>query len=86
MLADGVGDDSMTTGVIQRAHRGRWVKLRSAVLREFRHVLPPTIFFFLGFNLVVFAKGLILADHLIQMQISRSVKLAGGLRLHQRIK
>ena len=85
MLADGLGDDSMTAGVIQRAHRGRWVKLRSALSHEFRHVVPPTIFF-LGFNLVVFAKGLILADHLIQMQISRSVKLAGGLRLHQRIK
>ena len=48
------------------AKRGRWAKLVHIFLHELREVLPPTIFFFLGFNLILFTKRLILADHLIQ--------------------
>jgi len=33
------------------------------LLREFREVLPPTIFFFIGFNLIVLTTNLILADY-----------------------
>ena len=33
---------------------------------EFRQMLPPTIFFFIGFNLILFTKRLILEDYLIQ--------------------
>jgi len=33
-------------------------------LRELREMLPPTIFFFVGFNLVVLTTNLILADYL----------------------
>jgi hypothetical protein len=33
---------------------------------EFREMLPPTIFFFIGFNLILFTKRLILAEYLIQ--------------------
>lgn len=32
-------------------------------LREFREMLPPTIFFFIGFNLIVFTTNLLLADY-----------------------
>jgi hypothetical protein len=48
------------------AKRGWWAKLPHIFLHELREVLPPTIFFFLGFNLILFTKRLILADHLIQ--------------------
>jgi hypothetical protein len=33
------------------------------LLREFREMLPPTIFFFIGFNLIVLTTNLILADY-----------------------
>jgi hypothetical protein len=36
------------------------------LLHEFRMMLPPTIFFFFGFNLILFTKRLILEDYLIQ--------------------
>jgi hypothetical protein len=52
--------------IIRGVDRGRWAKVGSAVWHEFCHVLPPTIFFFIGFNLILFTKRLILADYLIQ--------------------
>jgi hypothetical protein len=33
------------------------------LLRELREMLPPTIFFFVGFNLIVLTTNLILADY-----------------------
>lgn len=33
------------------------------LLREFREILPPTIFFFVGFNLIVLTTNLLLADY-----------------------
>jgi hypothetical protein len=33
------------------------------LLREFREMLPPTIFFFIGFNLIVLTTNLLLADY-----------------------
>src|SRR4030095_15636379 len=50
----------------EEAGRGRWARLRSILVHEFRKLLPPTIFFFLGFNLILFSKRLLLADYLIQ--------------------
>jgi hypothetical protein len=35
-------------------------------VHEFYEILPPTIFFFVGFNLILFTKRLILEDYLIQ--------------------
>ena len=35
------------------------------LLHEFRSVLPPTIFFFIGFNFVVFTTNLLVADYSI---------------------
>src|SRR5262245_11017860 len=45
---------------------GRLQRLAHTLLEELRHVLPPTIFFFIGFNLILFTKRLILEDYLIQ--------------------
>jgi hypothetical protein len=36
------------------------------LLHEVWNVLPPTAFFFVGFNLILFTKRLILADHMIE--------------------
>ena len=44
----------------------RWVRVRSFLSHEFQEMLPPTIFFFIGFNLILFTKRLFLADYLIQ--------------------
>ena len=41
-------------------------RVASIVLRELRHVLPPTVYFFVGFNLILLTKRLFLAEYLIQ--------------------
>src|SRR6202008_4259407 len=56
----------MPTHVIYAGKRGRLARVGRVLLHEFRQVLPPTIFFFVGFNLILFTKRLLLADHLIQ--------------------
>jgi len=56
----------MTTYSVEARPAGTWTKVGRAALHEFREVLPPTIFFFVGFNLILFTKRLILADYLIQ--------------------
>jgi len=56
----------MANHAIGAVPNGPWAKLRTVLLREFREVLPPTIFFFVGFNLILFSKRLLLADDLIQ--------------------
>jgi hypothetical protein len=38
----------------------------SVLLREFRHLLPVALFFFIGFNLILFTKQLVLEQYLIQ--------------------
>ena len=35
-------------------------------LAQMRHALPPTIFFFVGFNLILWTKRLILQEHGIE--------------------
>jgi hypothetical protein len=56
----------MTAYPIDVPKPGMFAKIGRVVLHEVREILPPTIFFFLGFNLILFTKRLILADHLIQ--------------------
>lgn len=56
----------MATHAIEAANRGRWARVRSVLAREFRKMIPPTLFFFVGFNLILFTKRLWLADYLIQ--------------------
>ena len=46
--------------------QGRLARLGHILVHEFYEILPPTIFFFVGFNLILFTKRLILADHLIE--------------------
>jgi hypothetical protein len=56
----------MTTYSIDARKSGLFTKVGRTLLHEVREVLPPTIFFFIGFNLILFTKRLILEDHLIQ--------------------
>jgi hypothetical protein len=42
---------------------GRARRAGAFVLHEFREMLPPTIFFFIGFNLIVLTTNLLLADY-----------------------
>jgi hypothetical protein len=56
----------MATHAIEEAGKGRWARLRAFVVHEFRELLPPTIYFFVGFNLILFTKRLFLAEYLIQ--------------------
>ena len=46
--------------------QGRLARLGHILEHEFYEILPPTIFFFVGFNLILFTKRLILEDYLIQ--------------------
>jgi len=41
-------------------------KARLLLLHEFREIIPRTLFFFFGFNLILFTKRLILTQYLIQ--------------------
>jgi hypothetical protein len=52
----------MSTATIDTAARGHWRRLLLFLGREFREILPPTLFFFVGFNLILFTKRLILED------------------------
>ena len=45
------------------AHKGFARRAGAFLLHEFREMLPPTIFFFIGFNLIVFTTNLLLADY-----------------------
>jgi hypothetical protein len=56
----------MATQTLDTAQASRWPRIGSAVLHEFRQVIPPTVFFFVGFNLILFTKRLFLEQYLIQ--------------------
>ena len=56
----------MSISVIHPHGRGHWRGLLSFLGRELREIVPPTLFFFLGFNLILLTKRLILEDYLIQ--------------------
>jgi len=47
------------------SHRGRAGRIGHVFLHEIRLVIPPTLFFFVGFNLILFTKRLFLSDYLI---------------------
>lgn len=53
-------------GLADHGNAGRWSRLGRFLLRELREVIPPTLFFFVGFNLILFTKRLFLADYLIE--------------------
>lgn len=55
-------DRHETTEATPAAH-GLVRRVGAFLLREFREMLPPTIFFFIGFNLIVLTTNLLLADY-----------------------
>jgi hypothetical protein len=58
----------MTTGSVNgtsAATPGRNLRLLRFVLHEVKEVIPPTIFFIIGFNVIVLTTQLILADYLV---------------------
>ena len=57
----------MATQSVVSAKRGRLAKLGAFAVHEFRMVLPPTLFFLVGFNLILFTQRLILAEHMIEV-------------------
>jgi hypothetical protein len=56
----------MSTQTIDAIHTSKWSKIGSSLLHEIREVIPPTLFFFVGFNLVLFTKRLFLEQYLIE--------------------
>lgn len=56
----------MTTNAFKETNGGRWSKLVSFMLHELREVIPPTLFFFIAFNLILLTKRLILEDYRIE--------------------
>jgi hypothetical protein len=56
----------MTTYSFEARAPGLLTRVGRVLLHEFREVLPPTIFFFIGFNLILFTKRLLLAEYLVQ--------------------
>jgi len=59
-------EGAMTANAFEEARPGPLKKLGAFAAKEFRDVIPPTVFFFFGFNFYLFTKRLILADYLIQ--------------------
>lgn len=55
-----------TRAVLDAAGTGRLARFGAFLLRELGELAPPTLFFFVGFNLILFTKRLFLADYLIQ--------------------
>ena len=56
----------MATDTLEATDTSRLSRIGSVLLREFREVIPPTLFFFVGFNLVLFTKRLFLEQYLIE--------------------
>src|SRR5215831_2607517 len=56
----------MSTPTLDITRVSRWSRLGSMLLHEFREVIPPTVFFFVGFNLILFTKRLFLEQYLIE--------------------
>jgi hypothetical protein len=56
----------MASHAVDARRPGRLASVGRFALHEFRSVLPPTIYFFFAFNLILFTKRLILAEYLIQ--------------------
>jgi len=56
----------MSTQTIGAIHTSKWSKIGFSLLHEIREVIPPTLFFFMGFNLVLFTKRLFLEQYLIE--------------------
>ena len=82
---------TISDSVAETGSDGRGRKLIAFLGREFREMVPPTLFFFVGFNLILFTKRLILEDYLIQyagfliattsaLVVGKSVLVANAMR------
>jgi len=78
-----------------RAPAGLARRVGAFLLRELREMLPPTIFFFVGFNLIVLTTNLLLADYLVAfgnfvvattaaLVVGKSVLVANAMALLRR--
>jgi hypothetical protein len=56
----------MCTSAVDTVDGGHLGRFLLFVGREFRDILPPTLFFFVGFNPILFTKRLILEEYLVQ--------------------
>jgi hypothetical protein len=86
---------TISDSVTEEGSGGNGRKLISFLGREFREMVPPTLFFFVGFNLILFTKRLILEDYLIQyagfliattsaLVVGKSVLVANAMPLLRR--
>jgi hypothetical protein len=57
----------MATHAIEMHKRGLMARIGHGVLHEIRLALPPTIFFFVGFNLILLTTRLLLENYLVQL-------------------
>ena len=55
----------MTNRAVDTKNHNIFARLGAVLLHEFHLVVPPTVFFFFGFNLILLTKRLFLADYLI---------------------
>ena len=60
----------MTNRAVDAENRKGLARLGSILLHELRLVIPPTVFFFFGFNLILLTKRLFLADYLIAYAVA----------------
>jgi hypothetical protein len=56
----------LTSYSIDAQKPGRLARIGQILLHELHEIWPPTLFFFIGFNLILFTKRLILSAYLIQ--------------------
>jgi hypothetical protein len=56
----------MTNMAVAARPPGVWRRLLAGLLHELRLIVPPTLYFLVGFNLILFTKRLILAEYLIE--------------------
>jgi hypothetical protein len=61
------GDQLMAVALRHVTQEWHLDRVASFLLREFKHMLPPTIFFFVGFGTILLTRRLILAQYLIEV-------------------
>jgi hypothetical protein len=66
MTKTGAGAIGRPTALAPGAKRPLGHRLGGHLLKEIRHILPATVYFFIGFNLVLLTKKLMLEEYLIQ--------------------
>ena len=79
----------------RRARAPLWRRAFTWWLAQVKHVLPPTVFFFFGFNLILFTRWMTLAEHgvpfdnffgatLLALLVGKAVLVVDNLRFMRR--